>query len=136
MQEVPAMTLQQEIEELRREKESLEQRLESSNRQLEGLKTAYYEKCDSSVEEKRDLQRKLKKRHDLEILQKNHELQYYKELLLQQKDLKLQKNDTKLQNKEEEIESLKKKLSQVTSRLTECETQLKEVRVACVACVY
>ena len=47
------MILQLEVEELRKEKESLKQRLESKIRQLEWLRRAYYEECGANEEEKR-----------------------------------------------------------------------------------
>ena len=121
------MTLQQEVEKLKREKECLELRLESSNIELEGLRKAYMERCRISEEEKKELQRRLK----IASLQKEHAGTDIQQIVaeLQTKDsmnLELQKSDTELQ-KEKEIKLLASKLAQVNSRLAECETQLKAV---------
>lgn len=104
MQEVSEMTLlHRKIEELRNEKESLEQKLESRISQLDGLRIAYSEECKSSVEERRELQSKLKE------LQHKDSLLQEKDSIIQLRDSELKQKDTELQRKEEEIESLTKK---------------------------
>ena len=80
------------------------------------------------------MQRKLKKKHNFALQQKEHEYNTDIQQVsaeLQWKDsikiLSSMKNDVKLQKKEEEITLLMLKLAQVNSCLVECETQLKEV---------
>ena len=82
IQEVSEMTLQREINELKKEQESLELTLKYKRRHLEGLRKAY---SDANEEEKRDLKKKLKQ----------------KDSLLQQKNFVIQQKDSILQLKEE-----------------------------------
>ena len=119
--EMSEMTLQQdvELEELKREKECLEQRLESSNIELEGLRRAYNERCRISEEEKKELQRKLRTKCDSALPQQEHATIDI--------SAALQLKDSIIEQKEKEIELLTSKLAQINSRLTQVSYRISYV---------